>query len=763
MGQKLEKPSEKDEESSENPDGSDQTGETEQAKTAERDESRHQDNGSSGELNVSGQATGQVRELTLPPARTDPQIGQPIRLLGQRERTPDTRRERVGGDRESQSVAGTAGETKTVPSPKETRQTPNKQRSSGSEAAVCTGTAAMEEHGNEKKSGLGQRKVAPAATCDPITEEDFVMLDDETLMSSEGENNGVCDARIRAENPRSFVSRRAEEDASSRHENNLPRPSRNVLQERGTKATSGGKADTLSIPTEGVEAHGNSLPSVGLERETGQRLAEVTGSRCRLKGVSYVGAASTGTTGEAERVQNLSERGKEPKAASDFGVDRQKTQDGEDSLPAEDDSQDFSQATKTAPHKLPSSEIPLEHSDLLPCPPLLGGRDGEVEKQIACLKRESEFVCFSAVITPPPFTHWLPERDAPEANSHKEPDATPEPCGSEEAPVLREKSKVKGPPPPVPKKPKNPFVKLKTAQLFGDVQRRGKDHLRSEEKVRRRHTFHFNKDTPRLATRNQDMCVLWDERGTYTVPSGKRPLSVDLSPWEQTSLECMDDQYGDMMDFDYCARMGKLSPDMELQDLDMMQRRIFFERRSRFRSSPPPVARKPLNPFASTETLHVPDNDIHKPHPARLEKRGVHPEIRSKRVSPKADVGGSCDNRESAADYRASRDAGSGSEVGSYKPVSEIVKEKNQLQRNQGRVKPEGVKAQVRVAEQSPSVRVSQMKNAFDVPKKSKERPPEVQSSPKRGKDFVDILDISLLTLAVTKRFIKAEKNFITI
>ncbi|XP_053267800.1 coronin-1C-A isoform X2 [Pleuronectes platessa] len=54
------------------------------------------------------------------------------------------------------------------------------------------------------------------------------------------------------------------------------------------------------------------------------------------------------------------------------------------------------------------------------------------------------------------------------------------------------------------------------------------------------------------------------------------------------------------------------------------------------------------------------------------------------------------------------------------------------MKRHPGRVKAEGVKAEVRVAEQGPSVKVSQIKNAFDVPKKSKERPQEVQPPPKK-------------------------------
>lgn len=284
---------------------------------------------------------------------------------------------------------------------------------------------------------------------------------------------------------------------------------------------------------------------------------------------------------------------------------------------------------------------------------------------------------------------------------------------------------------------------MKTAQLMStDVQKRGKDHLRSEERVKRRHTFHFNKDLPFNPPTNQDMCVLLDERGTYAMPTNKRPLSVDLSPWEHLSLGHMDDRYGDMIDFDYCVRMAHLSPEEDLQNLDMLQRRVFLERRSRFKSSPPPppppVAKKLPKIFTSTETLCTPevspDNEIQRPKPACSGKREIYSEQPSERVGN--DNRG---NRKDIIHYSGDRDAGSGSEAGSYKPVAEIIKETNQMQRHQTRVKPDIVKAPVRVAEQSPSVKVSQIKNAFDVPKKSKERPQEVQPPPKKGKKVVHV------------------------
>ncbi|XP_029300474.1 uncharacterized protein LOC115016669 isoform X4 [Cottoperca gobio] len=682
----------------------------------------------------------------------------------------------------------------------------------------------MEEQGNGKKSELGRSKLDPqtkSLTASCTNEEDFMVLDkDETWMSSDGEHNNkrhnASGKRIKTEDLQPSIKRRVEEDASA-CDDNLPRPSRNALQEKSNEKKSRRRSDTLTVTSASVEAHAESSAEACFGREKDQHLAEVTGSRCRLKGVGHVGAAAHAETtgrGRAEREQNMNDKGK---VSTDINKEHMSTQDNSGSVKRlrkrADDLEDmldeagqlepggqremkskwdqclekvepslresenkykeshgsgfivqktqvvedqshqssFSAAvskrakagslcTKKEDSKeaVPSrSETPplqgnplspVEQCNLIPRPlPESEGCHGKI--QVASLKRESELVCFSAVITPPPVTHLLPNRGTPMAmrlgtsmvNSQMVLGASGD---SKEESVPKEKPKVKGPPPPVPKKPKNPFIKLKTAQLKStDVQRRGKDHLRSEERVKRRHTFDFN-NFPCNTTTNQDMCLLWDERGTYTVPPNVRRLSVDLGPWENLSLGQMDEQYGDMIDFDYCERMANMSPEEEPPNLDMLQRRVYLERRSRFKSLPPPVTNKPPNRFASTETLRIPEvtsnNEIQRPKPASSKKREIYPELPSERLDRRRDNHGS------------DRDAGNDSEVGSYKPVAEIIKETNQMQKNQGRVKAEGARAQVRVAEEGPSVKVSQIKNAFDVPKKSKERPPEVQVPPKK-------------------------------
>ncbi|XP_037609595.1 uncharacterized protein LOC119478734 isoform X2 [Sebastes umbrosus] len=663
----------------------------------------------------------------------------------------------------------------------------------------------MEEQGNGKKSELGRSKLGPDTQIrtkyDPTNEEDFVVLEkDETSMPSD--RDSTFGKRIKTKNLQSSIKRRVEEDSSASGDN-LTQPSRNAPQEKGNEKKSRRRSDTLPVTTDSVEAQAGSSPEVCFEREMGPYLAEVTDSRCRLKGAGRVGAADAETTGRrrAEREQNVNDHC-EGKASTNINREHLSTQNNSDSVKrirksTEDlegvleqgrdreskwepclekvdpslresenqykeshDSGFIAQKTQVGadpshqsrfagavskrakagtkkedshPPKVepPSSEdnpFSLEQGDLIPCRlPENECCDGKI--QVASLKRESKLVCFTAVITPPPLTHLLPQRDTSMPTQL---------CDSKDESVPKEKPKVKGPPPPVPKKPKNPFIKLKTAKLKStDVQRRGKDHLRSEEKVKRRHTIDFSKDLPCNTPANQDMCLLWDERGTYTAPTDVRRLSVNLSPWEHDSLGRMDDRYGDMVDFDYCERMAQLSPEEEPQDLDMLERRVFLERRSRFKSSPPTAAKKPPNRFASAETLHIPEvtlshNEIKPPKPACSGKREVYPELLPERVSTQVSNDSRGNYGKRRDNHSSDRDAGYGTEAESYKPVAEMIKERNQMQRHQTRVKPEGAKAPVRVAEEGPSVKVSQIKNAFDVPKKSKERPPEVPPPPKK-------------------------------
>lgn len=583
----------------------------------------------------------------LPGHAQDTQIGQPIGRLAQQDHA---RGEQRGGVRGSWSFARTAGELKTFLSFGERRQHSNHSQNSESEAVACPGTAAMEEQRNGRRpEGADAQGGSPAASCDLAGEVGFTGPQGG---QTEGERNLTSGSGTRA----------------------------TAAEHRAPREQGRGKPEAVWPAAAGAEADKSSAAAC-FEREMGQHLDEVTGGRCWLKAGARAGAAHSQTSGGAEQRSRKDLGQNAPPAARESGFAGAVSRRASAGMAARPEGSPGSRRAAAAPPQVPRSPDP--------CPPLLGSPSVDEKSQTASLKSEGELVCFTAVVSPPPLTCRRPDGDG-----------SPGPCDSGEACAPR----AKGPPPPVPKKPKNPFIKLKTAQL-SEAQRRSKD-LRSEEKIRRRHTFHFNKDAPWMAPKNQDMCSQWDERGPYVAPTGRRPLSVDLSPWERS---CLDDQCGAVIDFDYCERIEKLSPDEDLQNLDMLQRRVFLERRSRFRSAPPPpIATGSLVAIGGARRA-APDNGFSPAH---------QPEVRS----------------EVSNHRRHSSGDGGGSEVDSFKPVAELIKATNQMQKHPSRAKGEGAKAPLQLGEQGPSVKVSQMKSTFDGPKRTNERPAEIQASPKKGK-----------------------------
>lgn len=713
MGQKLERVSEKDEESLANSDWSEQTGDKRFSEAAGQDEESQEDSSSVSHLSTGGiRVIGNSGKLAVITSRTGPQSRQPIRAEGQQEHFLNSRGEWVAPLRETDSH--TVGDSKRVLSFKETRRISNKKEGSEKGAAAGTGTAAMDEQDNLNFSETDSSK-GVATACNPSNEEDFVVLErDENWMSNDVENNNT-----------GHQSRPGgkEDSSDSCNDGKLSQSSRISPQEKNKDI-----------------ARAKSSAGDSLETKMGRHSTQVTGSRCQLKGVSCARAALTKTTkGMAETDQNVAIRMREEQNSCKdqrqevdhnhenrfAGAVSKRAKAGVHSNLLSSTKRDNIQVTSShlsqtvasnsgEPRLQDDHSFTLEQTNSMPSPLQAGSCDETM--QVACLKKERELVCFSAVVTPPPVAHSLPGKDT----------SSPPEAPSALSTMPAEKSRPKGPPPPVPKKPKNPFIKLKTAQLMStDVQRRVKDHLRSEDRAKRRHTFHFNKDLPYGAPTNQDMCMLWDERGSYAAPPNFRRLSADVGLWDHLSLMDMDDRFGDMIDYEYCVRMAELSPEEEPQNLDMMQRRVFLERRSRRKWSPPPV----------TETLSRPGDMRNDETESRkhtfLEKKETQPILLTHRVNTHSQS----EHTKDLTDPTNNRHTESCSEVGSYKPVAEIVKETNQMQRQQGRVKPEEPKVQVRLAEQNPTLKVSQMKNTFDVPKKSKERPVEIQAPPKKGRN----------------------------
>ncbi|XP_038149675.1 uncharacterized protein LOC119789010 [Cyprinodon tularosa] len=268
MGQKLERVSEKDEESLDNSECSEKTADTRLSKVAEQDDGRHQEDDSSAfsRLSIGGIRGINLGKLAVISSRTDPQSGQPISGQSQKEHLLNSRGEWVFPGRGA--VSGTVAEPKRTLSFKKT-QTSNKKQGSEQGAAAWTGTAAMDEPENQNFPETDSSK-SSTTSCRPPTEEDFVVLErDEKWMSNESNTAGH------------HSKPRGEEDGSeSCSDSKLSQPSR-VTQEKSNDVV-----------------HGKSSHRYSLGTETGRDLAQVTGSRCQLKGASCVQAAQSKTTGE---------------------------------------------------------------------------------------------------------------------------------------------------------------------------------------------------------------------------------------------------------------------------------------------------------------------------------------------------------------------------------------------------------------------------------------------------------------------------------
>ena len=399
----------------------------------------------------------------------------------------------------------------------------------------------------------------------------------------------------------------------------------------------------------------------------------------------------------------------------------------------------------------PTSSSRQGHLTVCPLPEQGEGNWTE-QIQTASLKKEGHIVVFSAMVTEPPAVHEL--RPGVDKNSSLiMPGVTDTSLDSQDE--IREKAKAKGPPPPVPKKPKNSLIKLRMAQLnTSEVKRRGRSNADKEEKVKRRHTVDFNTGmAPQDVVTNQDMALFWDDMGTYTVPSNARRQSTEClhEPGRRQRPRNINDKFRDTIDFDYCSRIEKLSPDGELRNIDMLQEEALADRWQRDEGSPPPTPpppppprpsrRTPRTPLTPPETpaLRGPTEDEDAPPqgpPQASGGRGAQPEP-GRDVAP---VRRSRDRRRTIDCIAPPPEAEPEDTGGSYKPVAELIKETNQLHQGHRRAGVSradgGARAPPAVVEHSQSTKVSQMKDAFDVPKKPKrpaERPSEVNPPQKKG------------------------------
>lgn len=212
----------------------------------------------------------------------------------------------------------------------------------------------------------------------------------------------------------------------------------------------------------------------------------------------------------------------------------------------------------------------------------------------ASLIQEKDPSYFTAVITPTTQIHILPvpetkiqsmisktlDRDTPKQKS----------------------AKSKGPPPPVPKKPKNPFGKDAAHAI--DKHRPYSDLLQKNIKMGRREsalhyvTEDFDKSLPDLDMMSfcpgtlgspSYMCI------TGGFDSGFQP-EVD-APTIDSDLD---------EDMDLWTKIVDILPDPE--GLDISQIRHILEEKAKMKGPPPPIPKKPLNSFIAIERDILPIN-----------------------------------------------------------------------------------------------------------------------------------------------------------
>ncbi|XP_026875846.2 uncharacterized protein coro1cb isoform X1 [Electrophorus electricus] len=356
---------------------------------------------------------------------------------------------------------------------------------------------------------------------------------------------------------------------------------------------------------------------------------------------------------------------------------------------------------------------------------------GDRETQSASMHREKEPLDFTGVITLPAQIHTLPEKQARESSDASHlfvPHTEIQSIISDlfVADTLTEQTpNVKGPPPPVAKKPKNPFSKVVATKASRAVEgpQQYSDLLLQNIKMGRReaalesvtkdfHTFppglHMLSFCPDIPEASSSMCVSEDYDLEADVPRscpdlhGER-IMPDMDLWTQTA------------DF---------HPEKEPGRLDISQVRHILEKKAKIKGPPPPVPKKPPNPFVPTMTEKaVPTTDT-------SEKCDYEPYLT--RIMDEEELKlTSITNRDTYSSLNSDSCTLDENDLTRFRPVSELIKETNQMQEKRIH---RGNKANVteyKANHGNQSDKVMNMKKTFDVTKPDPSRM-ERRLSPKK-------------------------------
>lgn len=168
-------------------------------------------------------------------------------------------------------------------------------------------------------------------------------------------------------------------------------------------------------------------------------------------------------------------------------------------------------------------------------------------------------------------------------------------------PPKQHSDKNKGPPPPVPKKPKNPFCKDVAHAI--DKPRPYSELLQKNIKMGRRELALLSEDFGK-SLQDLDMAFC--------------PGTLDLPSYICTNEGF--DAGSQLVDFPaICSDLGNedknlwtntVDTDPETKRMDLSQINHILEKKAKMKGPPPPVPKKPLNPFSVATKRHaaIPDN-----------------------------------------------------------------------------------------------------------------------------------------------------------
>ncbi|XP_052411819.1 uncharacterized protein LOC127957364 isoform X1 [Carassius gibelio] len=362
--------------------------------------------------------------------------------------------------------------------------------------------------------------------------------------------------------------------------------------------------------------------------------------------------------------------------------------------------------------------------------------DAKGVAQTASLQQEKEPLYFTAVITSPLQIHTFPDQEAKKSSDishlyvpHAEkqsmnPDILPTDALTEKKP------KIKGAPPPVPKKPKNPFKKTvghkESASHSTEEPSKYSDLLLRNIKMGRRQEALQSVEDIKINASCLDMSPYYIDSPFYM---SLKPEAADISryclvPYDETVAPD-------------CDNLIETVDNKELKEMDMSQMRRLLKKRAKMKGPPPPVPKKPQNPFAKTDTEK---NQASKDSALENVEQPLKYGRRHDSECYMMDMEDEEDSKPTAVPtrypYTACRIPSSDSsaseenQLSRYRPVSELIRDSNKIQEKVIHHSKTNIKkARPDVTVGSQSLKVSQMNTAIEVQTSSHKM--ERRSSPK--------------------------------